>query len=97
MAGHRAAVRVGFVGTSDGLTPRQLTRIWELSVGFAATDLHHGNRRGTDAQVHHSPTNWACGAPSILTSASVTRWVPVRRWRSPEWAETARMDAEDGG
>lgn len=51
MAGHRAAVRVGFVGTSGWLTPRQLTRIRELSVGFAATDLHHGSRRATDAQV----------------------------------------------
>jgi hypothetical protein len=46
------AIRVGFIGTSEELHVNQLIRIRALLVGFAAAEIHHGGRMGSDVQVH---------------------------------------------
>jgi len=44
--------RVGFIGTSETLNPKQLARIRAVLVGLGATELHHGGRIGADVQAH---------------------------------------------
>jgi len=45
-------VKVGFTGTRLGMTSEQARRIEELLIELRATELHHGDCRGADAQAH---------------------------------------------
>lgn len=45
-------MRVGFTGTQQGMTEAQKRTVQNLLVDWRATELHHGDCIGADAQAH---------------------------------------------
>ena len=44
--------RVGFVGSGSPMSPAQYREVRDLLLGYAATQVHHGDTPGADVQVH---------------------------------------------
>lgn len=45
-------MRVGFTGTREGMTPLQKTSLRKLFIDLIASELHHGDCVGADAEAH---------------------------------------------
>lgn len=45
-------VHIGFTGTRDGMTQRQVETVTKLLCDLGATDLHHGDCVGADRDAH---------------------------------------------
>jgi hypothetical protein len=45
-------VKIGFTGTRDGLSDDQRATVRALLIGLCATELHHGDCIGADAEMH---------------------------------------------
>lgn len=68
MSGHSQRMSVGFIGTTGGMTDKQIEQLRWLLIQIDPTEVHHRDGLGADAQFHGIVCS--LGVPTILHPGS---------------------------
>ena len=79
-------MRIGFIGTRQGMTERKKIAVRDLLASYAGAILHHGDAVGADAEAHDIALAVGCAIvihpPAIDTAPAE----PVEQLRSGTWS-----------
>jgi len=79
-------MRIGFIGTRQGMTERKKIAVRDLLASYAGAILHHGDAVGADAEAHDIALAVGCAIvihpPAIETAPAE----PVEQLRSDTWS-----------